>query len=151
MNTFILLQEADDLEQLCLDETGGSFSMQAGESWQGVVPVVLWHLGGGKPWHIQTTCEASFSIPKVWGVQSSALPQLRVEMEETPCVAHPMRPLGFGEPHVQVRACEQVPWPMASYCPRSAHVSLLSTSCPSDGPSSRKFICLGLWWLKFIE
>lgn len=29
------LQEADDLEQLCLDETGGSFSMQAGELGQG--------------------------------------------------------------------------------------------------------------------
>lgn len=28
---FVSLQEADDLEQLCLDETGGSFSMQAGE------------------------------------------------------------------------------------------------------------------------
>lgn len=32
---FLSLQEADDLEQLCLDETGSSLSKQAGESWQG--------------------------------------------------------------------------------------------------------------------
>lgn len=57
---FFSLQEADDLEQLCLDETGGSFSMQTGESGQ---EWGLWFCGSmGNPGYTQTAYETSFSV-----------------------------------------------------------------------------------------
>lgn len=44
VNTDFVLQEADDPEQLCFDEARGSFSMQAGEFWQGVRSAVSRYL-----------------------------------------------------------------------------------------------------------